>query len=750
VIINVDITSSRAGGIAGQNNGEIYNCANRVSISASASNKGDNQASGIAGQSGGEIYNCANLGDVSVSADATADHQSSNAGGIVGKTSNSGILAIGSCANSGLVTLTVSGDVNSFHGGVLGGEGNAATIENCAWLKGTAEYGVGSDKNNTKTKMLDENAMKNAVTTLTAQTAERRITANGGSTTIMFITLPGTPVTYGNNVRNSRASTKSDIITIGKSEIDSSGKITVTAKNKTGDAAVALSADLYMSDFNHGDIIIPTPPLTYSFTRTIEVVEPIYVTGVQITSSKDITLEGADRTEQLSAHVLPENAVNQGIVWKSSSPDIAEVDKNGRVTSKGEGSATIWAIASENENISDDCTVTVIPVPVNGVRISSTDIKLDLSVRTAQLSAHVLPENAKNKAIIWNTSSADVAVVDPYGKVTKKGPGSATIRAAAAESPDVFYADCNVSVTEAEMIGVRIFAKDGKTTPYVGEELNVNIIFAPRFPTNTELTWTIDDPSVLSLDKVVETDTGEIAIFKTLKAGPASIKARSVDNSSVSSNNLDITVLKPTVWVTGIKLSKEAVQLNSGEHEKLTATIYPAEASDKRVEWKSSDEKIASVSENGEVVAHNPGETVVTATALGTKEGTVVSADCLVTVTAPTVPVESVKISPEGTTLKIGDTLRFTANILPANADYKGVTWKSSDEKIAAVDANGGVTALAVGFATITVTTDDGLKTAEATVSVNKVYSSGSGCAAGVGALALFALIPLWMRRRKR
>ncbi|MCD8163962.1 MAG: SYNERG-CTERM sorting domain-containing protein [Synergistaceae bacterium] len=60
------------------------------------------------------------------------------------------------------------------------------------------------------------------------------------------------------------------------------------------------------------------------------------------------------------------------------------------------------------------------------------------------------------------------------------------------------------------------------------------------------------------------------------------------------------------------------------------------------------------------------------------------------------------------------------------------------------------MTAIAVGTATITVTTDDGLKTAKATVSVNRVYSSGGGCAAGAGALALFALVPLWMRRRKR
>ena len=66
------------------------------------------------------------------------------------------------------------------------------------------------------------------------------------------------------------------------------------------------------------------------------------------------------------------------------------------------------------------------------------------------------------------------------------------------------------------------------------------------------------------------------------------------------------------------------------------------------------------------------------------------------------------------------------------------------------MDANGKVTAVAAGATAITVTTVDGLKAAQATVSVNKVYSSGSGCAAGVGALALFALLPLCMRRKKR
>ncbi|WP_455599424.1 Ig-like domain-containing protein [Cloacibacillus sp.] len=661
---------NNVGGIAGINDGAIYNCASRTT--AAASDGIQNFAGGIAGESSGKVYNCANLGEVSISAIETSDNRPNYAGGIVGNTSGSsgGAPEIGSCANSGNITLgiTASGDVqlDAVSGGVLGKDtGNNVTIENCAWLEGTAERGVGSGTDNTK--KLDENAMKNAVTTLTAQTDKRRIPVNGGSTTITFITLPGTPVTYGNNVRNSRASTNSDIITIGKSEIDSSGKITVTAKNKTGDAAVALSADLYVSDFNHGGIIIPTTPLTYSFTRAIEVVEPIHVTGVKITSSKDITLKGFGDTAQLSARVTPDEATNKKIVWSSSAPGIAEVDESGNVTSKSPGTATIWAAASENESISDDCRVTVSEV--------------------------------KALTIVLNIE------------------GSA----------------------------------DGKKSLYAGEQFTASARFVPDNATNRKLDWLIGDSSVISLDRVEEIEKGEAATFTALKAGETTtVNVKTKDGSVKGRPTLEITVLKPTVWVNRIELSKEAMQLQSGEHEKLTATLYPADASDKRIEWKSSSENVATVSENGEIVAHNPGQTVVTAKALGTEEGMVVLAGCLVTVTAPLVPVESVKISPEGTALKIGDSIRFTAEVLPADADNKGVTWKSSDEKIATVDANGGVTAVAIGTATITVTTDDGLKVAQATVSVNRVYTSGSGgCAAGVGAMALFALIPLLLKKRR-
>ena len=674
-------SSNYAGGIVGINGGTIYNCASRATAPTSASDGEQNFAGGIAAQSSGKVYNCANLGGVSISAIETNDNQPNYAGGIVGNTSGSsggGTPEIGSCANRGRVTLAVSGEVqlDAFRGGVLGKDtGGNATIENCAWLEGTAEHGVGSGTGTDNTKKLDENAMKNAVTTLTAQTDKRRIPVNGGSTTIPLITLPGTPAD-SQNVRRLRASTSSDIITVGTI---GDSQVKVTAKDKTGDAAVALSADLYASDFEHPkNIILPPPPLTCSFTRAIEVVEPIHVTGVEMTSSKDVTLKGFGDTAQLSAHVIPDEATNTKIVWSSSAPGIAEVDENGKVTSKSPGTATIWAAASENQSISDDCRVTV--------------------------------SEEKTLSILLNIEDS----------------------------------------------------KDGKKSLYAGEQFTASALFLPANATNRKLDWLIGDSSVISLDRVEEIEKGEAATFTALKAGETTtVNVKTEDGSVEGRPTLEITVLKPAVWVTGIELSKGAAQLETGEHEKLTATLFPADASDKRVEWKSSDENVASVGENGEVVAHNPGQAVVTAKAIGAEEGTTVAAGCFVTVTASPIRVQSVKISLEpgdkAVKIKPDKTYQLTATVLPRDATNKGVSWKSSDEKIATVDADGKVTTVSIGNATITVTTDDGGKEASTSVMVSPDPVLGdmigtvvhNGCSAGVGAMALFALIPLLLKKRR-
>ena len=137
------------------------------------------------------------------------------------------------------------------------------------------------------------------------------------------------------------------------------------------------------------------------------------------------------------------------------------------------------------------------------------------------------------------------------------------------------------------------------------------------------------------------------------------------------------------------------------------------------------------------------------------------AAGCFVTVTASPIRVQSVKISLEpgdkAVKIKPDKTYQLTATVLPRDATNKGVSWKSSDEKIATVDADGKVTTVSIGNATITVTTDDGGKEASTSVMVSPDPVLGdmigtvvhNGCSAGVGAMALFALIPLLLKKRR-
>ena len=92
-------------------------------------------------------------------------------------------------------------------------------------------------------------------------------------------------------------------------------------------------------------------------------------------------------------------------------------------------------------------------------------------------------------------------------------------------------------------------------------------------------------------------------------------------------------------------------------------------------------------------------------------------------VPAPSVPVASVTIAPAALTLTEGESGTLTATVAPDNAANKAVTWTSSNPAVAIVDANGKVTAVAAGTATITATTEDGGKTAACAATVSHDYS---------------------------
>lgn len=148
----------------------------------------------------------------------------------------------------------------------------------------------------------------------------------------------------------------------------------------------------------------------------------------------------------------------------------------------------------------------------------------------------------------------------------------------------------------------------------------------------------------------------------------------------------------------------------------LTATVEPDNAADKTLTWSSDDPEIATVDQTGKVTGVSAGTTTIRARSVNGIEAT-----CKVTVLATQIHVDSVSL--DQTTLSIKETgapVTLKATVLPENAFDKSVTWKSSDEKVATV-ADGVVTPVGPGEATITVTTNDGNKTAECVVTVEDV-----------------------------
>ena len=167
-----------------------------------------------------------------------------------------------------------------------------------------------------------------------------------------------------------------------------------------------------------------------------------------------------------------------------------------------------------------------------------------------------------------------------------------------------------------------------------------------------------------------------------------------------------------SIPVSSISLNKNILDLALGSTETLTATILPENATNKNILWNSSDTNIATIDNTGKVTAVKVGKAIITATSQdGGKTAT-----CEVNVTQP---VGGITLDKTTLDLNVGQSDTLTATITPNDATNKNVTWSSSDSSIATVDNNGKVTGIAPGTATITVTTEDGKKTATCTVTVN-------------------------------
>ena len=159
---------------------------------------------------------------------------------------------------------------------------------------------------------------------------------------------------------------------------------------------------------------------------------------------------------------------------------------------------------------------------------------------------------------------------------------------------------------------------------------------------------------------------------------------------------------KKGVKVTKIKLNKKTVTLTKGKKLKLKASVFPKKAQSKKVVWKSSNTKVAAVSQSGKVTAKKRGTATITCMA---KDGSRKKAVCKIKVVNP---VSKITLSKTAVTLKKGESVTLGKTVLPKSAGNKTVRWKSSNSTVAFVSSTGKVTAGNAGTAVITCAARDG------------------------------------------
>ena len=183
----------------------------------------------------------------------------------------------------------------------------------------------------------------------------------------------------------------------------------------------------------------------------------------------------------------------------------------------------------------------------------------------------------------------------------------------------------------------------------------------------------------------------------------------------VSDKPVDPVVpIDPVVSVSGLEIKADGLEngemtLVVGESVQLSSVIYPANASDVRVTWKSSDENVLTVSETGLVVAVNSGTATVTLQSVARPN---IKATVKVHVTDgssvdPVISVIGLEIKADGLengemTLVVGESVQLSSVIYPANASDVRVTWKSGDENVLTVSETGLMAAVNSGTTTVT------------------------------------------------
>lgn len=315
----------------------------------------------------------------------------------------------------------------------------------------------------------------------------------------------------------------------------------------------------------------------------------------------------------------------------------------------------------------------------------------------------VVEDAPETTGFVWSSSDETIAKVSTNGVVTAVGYGDAVITCTASDDENIF-----VEATVHVVLPVTALELDNREATLVisdrdatAAQMTLHCTVIPDNAYIKTVQWSSSNEEIAVVD--------EKGVIRAIAPGTATITATSEDSfATPKTATCRVTIQQA---VSAIALDSEKMTLNVAAGQNLTATISPENASKKELIWESSDPAVVTVS-NGRVTAVSTGTATITCTAADESGST---ASCEVTVIQM---VNSLRIDTSAATVTVNknESVTFDAVIAPETATNQKLNWESSDKEVAVVDANGKVTAVGGGAATITCASTDG---SEKTASIN-------------------------------
>jgi len=214
------------------------------------------------------------------------------------------------------------------------------------------------------------------------------------------------------------------------------------------------------------------------------------------------------------------------------------------------------------------------------------------------LSVGYVPENAENKSVVWSSSDEAIVTVEE-GVLTAVAAGDAVITA----DCDGVTDECTVTVNEKDIEVESVELNKTEAELVVGETFRLEATVLPEEASGLTVTWSSSASEIVSVD-----DEGNVS---ALSEGKATITAEAGGVKATC----DVTVSSASIPVESVTVSEESIEIKIGETFTLTATVLPENAEDKTVTWSSSDNAIATVSDDGVVTGVAVGNATIVAAA---------------------------------------------------------------------------------------------------------------------------------------